>query len=158
MESCEVAAWNRAMQNLAKARRWQPALELLHAAKKRALQPTLVSYLIAIGACEQGRNWSLALVLMQEFQCYEYPLPPHVNAVNAAISACDKGGQWRRAIHFLAWLPGWDLLPDVVSFNSTASGCGKAFEWQRSVHLIGKVQDVERTVVSYGAGISATEK
>ena len=39
------------------------------ALRRRHRGPTSVSYVIAIGACEKGRNWQLALALLAEFAC-----------------------------------------------------------------------------------------
>ncbi|CAL1131192.1 unnamed protein product [Cladocopium goreaui] len=154
----DIVAWNGAMQSYSKARQWQSVLHLLYEAPKYDLQLTLVTYVIAISSCYA---WPLALAVLEEFRRSRLQQDiQDINAYNAAISACNKGEEWQRALQLLSNLPQAQLLPDVVTFNTASSACGKVSEWQRSLTLLQQMQDLqlEATVISFGAALSAAEK
>ena len=49
---------------------------------------------------------------------------PDVTSYNALISACEKGGEWQRALH-LFQLCRSELQPNLVSYNAMISACQK---------------------------------
>ena len=66
----------------------------------------------------------------------EVGISPNEIAYNAAISACDHGGQWEMAVSLLDELrTRADLRPTAVSYSSAISACGRAGEWQRALGL-----------------------
>ena len=42
----------------------------------------------------------------------------HFISLNAAISACEKGGQWEQALILFEAMPGSNVEPDMVSYNA----------------------------------------
>eukprot|EP00973_Karenia_brevis_P034680 4785837-Karenia_brevis.AAC.1 len=57
-------------------------------------------------------------------------LSPDVISFSAAISACEKGGQWQRVAPLLNEMRSRGLSPDVISFNGAISACKKGGQWQ----------------------------
>eukprot|EP00973_Karenia_brevis_P055443 7708579-Karenia_brevis.AAC.1 len=55
---------------------------------------------------------------------------------NAAISTCEKGGQWQRVAPLLDDICSKGLSLDVISFNAAISGCEKVEQWQRVAPLL----------------------
>ena len=51
---------------------------------------------------------------------------PNVISFNATISACEKGGQWERAVSLLDEMRGAGVEPDVISFNAAIQACATA--------------------------------
>ena len=45
---------------------------------------------------------------------------------NAAISACEKSGQWQLALNLLSLMPKAEVLPSEITFNAAISACEKA--------------------------------
>ncbi|CAE8649381.1 unnamed protein product, partial [Polarella glacialis] len=70
-------------------------------------------------------------------------LQPDVVLYNAVLGACEKAGQWQRALSFLA-APPLLLRPDVVSWSSVASGVAASgvadFGWSWSLWLLLKLR------------------
>ena len=73
-------------------------------------------------------------------------MPPDVMSFSAAISACEKGAQWERAVSLLN-----DPSSDVIRFNAAIWACEKGAQWQRAVSLfndLGKAH-MSPDVISY---------
>jgi len=64
----------------------------------------------------------------------------NVIAFNAAISACDKGLQWERALGLLSELERRVLQPDFVSLSSSVSSCEKGWQWELTIALLEVMQ------------------
>eukprot|EP00973_Karenia_brevis_P001848 252506-Karenia_brevis.AAC.1 len=54
----------------------------------------------------------------------------NVISFSAAISACEKGGQWQRVAPSFDEMPMEALCLDVISFNAAISVCEKGWQWQ----------------------------
>ena len=52
-------------------------------------------------------------------------LAPNVISYTAAMSACEKGGQWQRALEVLEGMPQRAQKPDVISYTAAMSACDK---------------------------------
>jgi len=51
----------------------------------------------------------------------------------AAISACEKSGEWERAMVLLNETFSMALQTNVVVFNATISACEKGGQWQHEL-------------------------
>ena len=83
---------------------------------------------------------------------------PNVISFSAAISACEKGGQWERAL---------ELLEEMHPVTPTGRDCAqrgdlgvkKGAQWERARPCSKRrAQGVQPNVVSFSAAISACEK
>ena len=63
------------------------------------MTPNVVSYNAAMSACEKGKHWEGALVVLHEMVCHA--LTPNLVSYIAAISACKKGKQWEGVLGLL---------------------------------------------------------
>jgi pentatricopeptide repeat domain-containing protein 1 len=52
-------------------------------------------------------------------------ISPYVTSFNAAISACEKGGQWEQALALFQAIPKAKISPNVISYNAAISACEK---------------------------------
>ena len=48
-----------------------------------------------------------------------------VISYNAAISACEKGGQWQQALSLLSEMQDAGVTRNVISYNAAISACEK---------------------------------
>jgi pentatricopeptide repeat protein len=82
---------------------------------------------------------------------------PNVISFSAAISACEKGGQWQRALALLDEMRAKGVAPDVISFSAAISACEKGGQWQRALALLEEMRakGVAPDVIAFSAAISA---
>ena len=83
---------------------WQCALSLLRRMREDDIKPSLQAYSSAISACEAAGQWQRALGVLQMMPAFSSLLgvdqegadtePANLFCLNAAISACEKGGAW----------------------------------------------------------------
>ena len=57
---------------------------------------------------------------------------PDVISFSAAISACEKGGQWERALSLLEDIKSRGVEPDVISFSAAISACEQCDEMAKA--------------------------
>ena len=60
-------------------------------------------------------------------------LVPNVITYFAAISACEKGGEWQQALGLLAVTQTADLVPNIITYNAAISACAKGQQWQQAL-------------------------
>jgi pentatricopeptide repeat protein len=79
---------------------------------------------------------------------------------SAAISACEKGSQWQRALDLLQEMKDCDIRPVVIIYSAAMSACEKGGQWQRALDLLQEMKKcyVQPNVISYSAAISASDR
>ncbi|CEM03124.1 unnamed protein product [Vitrella brassicaformis CCMP3155] len=85
-----------------------------------------LAYTTAISACARAGEVGFAESLFEEAK--REGVLPDLIMVNALLDACDKAGEWERAVDILTQLketPFPSLRPDHRSFNSVISACSK---------------------------------
>ncbi|CAM9855373.1 unnamed protein product, partial [Choristocarpus tenellus] len=63
-------------------------------------------------------KWEEALSLLEEMRRAGPHCHPNVKTYTAAISACGRAGQWKRACELHERMQEEGLVPDPVSFNA----------------------------------------
>ena len=59
-----------------------------------------------------------------------------MKSYSAAISACEKGGQWQRALALLKAMCEGRVWPDTPGYNAAVSACEKGKQWELGLHLL----------------------
>jgi pentatricopeptide repeat protein len=72
--------------------------------------------------------------LLEEMQAKG--VEPDVITYNAAISACEKGGQWEKALQLLEEMQAKGVEPDVITYSATISACEKGGQWEKALQLL----------------------
>mmetsp|Transcript_40075 Transcript_40075/g.114658 ORF Transcript_40075/g.114658 Transcript_40075/m.114658 type:complete len:96 (+) Transcript_40075:382-669(+) len=76
---------------------------------------------------------------------------PNVISFSAAISACDRAGQWVQALALLAAALAAGLEPDVFAFSAAISACSTAGLGQAAVKLLNEMQGWELRTSTHSA-------
>ena len=74
---------------------------------------------------------------------------------NAGISACEKGGQWQRALSLLSEMRESRLEPNVISYIAEICTCERCGQWRQALSLLSNLEPNED---SYKLGIAAHER
>jgi len=90
----------------------------------------------------------------------EKGIQPNVISYSAAISACEKGGQWQEALKLFREMSEKGIQPNVISYSAAISACEKGGQWQEALKLFREMSEegIQPNVISYNAAISACEK
>ena len=55
---------------------------------------------------------------------------------SAAISACEKGQLWKKALGILDDMIDRGVQPEAITFNAAISACEKGHQWQKALTLL----------------------
>eukprot|EP00975_Prorocentrum_lima_P031894 6695567-Prorocentrum_lima.AAC.1 len=61
---------------------------------------------------------------------------PDTITYNAAISACEKRGEWVKALELLMGMGNVKVEANTISHNATVSACEKCGEWVKALELL----------------------
>jgi pentatricopeptide repeat protein len=67
---------------------------------------------------------------------------PDLLSINAAISACEKGGLWLEALELLEYMKACDMEPNLLSLNAAIIACEKGGQRQRAQDLLEQAVEV----------------
>ena len=114
---------------------------------------------IAIAQLGRATQWRDACLLLDRMQTAS-GLRPNIFSYSAAISACEKGGQWQQALTLFQDMLEGGIRHDIISYNATISACEKGGQWQRALTLFQELPEATMSpnVISYNAAINACEK
>eukprot|EP00975_Prorocentrum_lima_P013923 2959038-Prorocentrum_lima.AAC.1 len=51
---------------------------------------------------------------------------------SAAISACEKGGEWEKAVELLASMEHAKVEADEITYNAAISACENGSKWEKA--------------------------
>ena len=68
-------------------------------------------------------------------------IQPNVISYNAAISACEKGGQHEKAVELLREMEGRGIQPNVISYNAVISACEKGGQHEKALELLREMEE-----------------
>ena len=84
-------------------------------------------------------------------------IEPDVISYSATISACEKGGQWEKALQLFQEMRTNGIEPNVISYGATISACEKGGQWDKAMHIFKdmKTHGIEPNIINYSAIIGA---
>ncbi|CAJ1427927.1 unnamed protein product, partial [Effrenium voratum] len=83
---------------------------------------------------------------------------PNVVSFSSCISACEKAGEWQRALDLLCLMPTQEVSPNAYSFSSAISACQKSSEWQQALAVFSAMtSSLAPDVFACSGAISACE-
>ncbi|CAE8721444.1 unnamed protein product, partial [Polarella glacialis] len=79
---------------------------------------------------------------------------------SAAISACEKCGQWQMGLNLLNLMPEMRVVPNEITYNAAMSAFEKGGQWQLALNLLSLMPEAIMLPgqISYNAAISACDK
>lgn len=83
-------------------------------------------------------------------------LAPELKTYSAAMTACEKVGEWEGAIELLHEMQREGIRPDVISFNAAMAACLKGGNYERALGLLDGIPaaGVEPDVITLGTAIA----
>eukprot|EP00933_Yihiella_yeosuensis_P059746 TRINITY_DN6135_c0_g1_i9.p1 TRINITY_DN6135_c0_g1~~TRINITY_DN6135_c0_g1_i9.p1 ORF type:complete len:145 (+),score=13.01 TRINITY_DN6135_c0_g1_i9:237-671(+) len=93
-------------------------------------------------------------------QCSHKCLRKNEISYSAAISACEKGGQWQTALNLLSLMHQSRVVPNVISYSAAIRACETGCQWQLALILLilNPLSKVLPDAISYDAAIRACQK
>ncbi|CAE7512885.1 unnamed protein product [Symbiodinium natans] len=147
----QAVALNSGLSACEKGMQWQAAIQLLSTFEDKRWKTDVITRSAAITACAVVAKWPFSLQLF-----HQIPRADTV-ALNAALAACEQGGQWQVALLMLQSAS--QLVPplDLVSFNSALSACAAASAWEWALRLFEEVHEasLEKDAITYSAALTA---
>jgi len=150
---------------------WQQSLELLAEMESKGIEPSEVTYSVAIKACGAGGQWQKALELLETMRRKKMPI--NLFVYNAAITAVSKaakqrargrdgdsdGQLWTEVMTLLDNMRKEGIDPDGFSFSSAISCCGSEGRWEEALQLMDIMENggprTRPNKVAYTAAISS---
>ena len=85
---------------------------------------------------------------------------PNVFLYGAAISACEKGGEWGKAKAYHREMLTKGITPNVFTFSALISAMEKGGQWEKAETIFNNMLErgIEPDVITFNALISAMEK
>ncbi|CAE7192830.1 MRL1 [Symbiodinium natans] len=178
----DVVTWNTAMCGPSSGG-WQNATHLLGAGVLWSLQPSMVSYNVAMrgGVGWKVANqlllaavnnklratvttcgtilasdqipWVMELVLLSDMQCLHLQL--NIISCSSALSACEKAAEWATSLWLLASAKAHSLQPNEFALSAATSGCEQTAEWQMASHLLCVDMGPRQSILSWNSCASA---
>ncbi|CAJ1406799.1 unnamed protein product [Effrenium voratum] len=190
----DAARCNGAIGSCSRCSKWEEALRLFKRMAEVGPEPNAVSQISALMACGRGDHWQGAVLLLSEAEAPQAlafftacsacaaqgqwrwavevvakmiragSTAISAETINAAVSACEKGGgRWEQALALLSQFGRARLPISSVALNAALSACEKARQWQRALRLLFLLDGhggegflgVQATAVSFNAAASA---
>ncbi|CAJ1347817.1 unnamed protein product, partial [Effrenium voratum] len=148
---------NGLVASLAKSSRWSELLRGL--ASKGSLEPSVVTFGVAITGCSRASAWCAAVRLAEVL--LEVGVEPSVISATSAVSTCEKSSAWQCAVQSLNDLSLRSLEPNIVGFGAVASACEKAGGfWRQAAQQLQSLRrrGIQVSLVLLNAVSSACEK
>ena len=65
----------------------------------------------------------------------------NVFTYSATISACEKGGQWERALSLFRQMREEGVQPNGISYCATLAACDKGGQWEIALALLKEMRE-----------------
>ncbi|CAE7947721.1 unnamed protein product [Symbiodinium sp. KB8] len=134
--------------------------KLPHRRRLGAKQADLITYNVAISACEKAAEWEPALSLLSKLG--DASLIRDVVTYGASISACEKATRWPEALLLLGEAEA-TVQANVIILSAAISACEKALplppgsQWRSALDLLGQAgpRRLRADTIMYSSAVSA---
>ena len=137
---------------------WSQAFQILHRARQRQLQPTVITLNSLLAACSLAACWEEAIHVFSIRRIATSDLI----SLNTAMAACRNAGHWDVALRLLRSHAGGSkalrgVRADVVTFNTAMSACANGQRWEMTLALLRRAvrQDIQPNISSFNTAMTA---
>ncbi|CAE8587806.1 unnamed protein product, partial [Polarella glacialis] len=119
-----------AIASFGRQSRWREAVAQFSAllgGASAGLRPDTVAVNAALAACSRGKQWALAVLLVDESRAQG--LGCDLLTFTSVLTACQAASLWDRALRLVAELRSERLRPDAMTRSALISACGRASRW-----------------------------
>ena len=144
--------FNSAIDACGQGSQWVKASQLMLVMSQRCLKPDLVSISAVLASLARATRWQLALSLFWKSEMRETNSQAtealsfasltsrrrsfDILGLSSAISACEKGRQWKAALELLATRQG---SLDTISFGAAMVACEGCSQWEQVLDLLAQM-------------------
>ena len=129
--------------------------------KARSVRADLTTCNTVLATCARTPHGARAQITLNTFNLMrEAGLTPNTVSFNVLISACERGGEWERALDCYDSLKLAGLSPDLITFNTLISVCAKGGQWAAAEECFKRMlqEGLAPKTITFNALISACEK
>lgn len=141
-------------------RRWAWALRWWGEALSQGTEADVRRGSAVMGACEQGRQWTRAVVLVRGF-LQRHALEVDAVVYNIAVAALARGRCWLRTLPLLRALRLDASEADLVSYGAASNSCGEVGNvWRKSAELLAEAmrRGIQPNTIATNTVVNACEK
>lgn len=132
----DLTAMKIVMRAAGNAGQWQVAISFLE--RSTELGADMECFLHATSAVGEGRQWMLALPLLEEAESRRFT--PDTACYTAAIQALSAGTQPGEALWLLNDITTIQLRPSEKAYEAAIRSCGELGEWKRALAYLDYMQ------------------
>ena len=68
---------------------------------------------------------------------------------SAAISACEKAGQWQHALGLFDQMPNAQVVPNFFTYAAAISACEKDGQWQLALSFFNAMRRAKMSLIKF---------
>ena len=80
-------------------------------------------------------------------------MKPNVITYSAVISACEKGGQWEKALEVFASMDSNGVSPNDITYCAVISACEKGRQWEKALEIFASMENVSSSSPAFNSPI-----
>lgn len=132
-DAASLKNFTQRISTLGRRRLWIDALGCIELLIHGTIQPDVIIYSVASGACERVDRWEHSAALLRSMR--DCRVEADVMMYNSAISAYGRCSFWAEAVALVYQMESASEVPDVLVHNAAMSSCSQVGQWVRSCKM-----------------------
>jgi len=154
-----LVCYNSAITACVKSNQAQAALDIVNSLLQRGVTVDQYTCSSALKAYACLNSWQAALQFLKMMST-TFNIKPNAHCYSAAVNACEKGGQWQRALELFQQMQDNHVQPTTITCTSVVSACKVCGQWQEALSVLTqmKTMGVPADAHTFSNAISACNK